>query len=52
MSGAAAAAAEGVVELDVSAFTNLMQSQRFIPAESGRYWVAISLREVAPRLVL
>ena len=33
------------VELGEDAFLTLMQSQRFVPGEAGRYWVALSLRE-------
>ena len=31
--------------LDEAGFLKLMQTQRFVPGESGRYWVALSLRE-------
>jgi len=36
---------ESSVLLDEAAFLQLMQSQRFVPGQSGRYWVALSLRE-------
>ena len=33
------------VALDEAGFVQLMRSQRFVPGETGRYWVALSLRE-------
>ena len=36
---------DGSILLDEPAFLQLMRSQRFVPGQSGRYWVALSLRE-------